>query len=91
MDNRFFHKIGHKLPTNHYMNHCLITLGLFILLLVLNAVFGSFIAFASGAILFYWSRELAQWEIRGGEFEWKDVVYPNIFIFIIAILLTLIF
>jgi hypothetical protein len=91
MDNKFFHKIGYKLPTNHYMNHSLITLGLFILLLLINVIFGLYISLATGAILFYWSRELAQWEIRGGTFEWKDVLYPNAFIFAIALILTLIF
>jgi hypothetical protein len=91
MDNKFFHKIGYKLPTNHYVNHSLITLGLFILLLIMYSIVGVFISLATGAILFYWSRELAQWEIRGGKFEWRDVVYPHIFIFILALLLTIIF
>jgi hypothetical protein len=91
MDNKFFHKIGYKLPTNHYINHSLITLGLFILLLIMYSTFGVFITLSTSAALFYWSRELAQWEIRGGKFEWRDVVYPHGFILGLGILLELIF
>ena len=90
-NNRFFHNIGHNLPTSHYVNHIMITVGLFILLLILYYTLGIFITAALGASLFYWSREIAQWEIRGGELEWLDVLYPKAVVFIIAILLTLIF
>lgn len=91
MDNNFFHKIGHKLPTNHYVNHTLITLGLFLLLLIVHSLTGIFIAAALGSCLFYWSRELAQWEIRGGEFELTDALYPTIAIFGLAIILSFLF
>ena len=90
MNNRFFHKIGHNLPTSHYVNHILITVVLFLLILAVYTIFNVYIASALGASLFYWSRELAQWEIRAGQLEWLDVIYPKVVVFIIAIILTFI-
>jgi hypothetical protein len=91
MNNNFFHKIGHKLPTNHYVEHTLVTIGLFLLLLATYLTFGIFISFALGASMFYWSRELAQWEIRGGKFELMDALYPTVAVFGLAIILTILF
>jgi hypothetical protein len=84
--------IGYRLKMNHYVSHSLITTGLFLLLLFVYSIFGVYIALAFGASMFYWSRELAQWEIREATpFEWKDALVPKFVIFVIAILLTLFF
>lgn len=84
--------IGYKLKLTHYVSHSLITLGLFILLLLTNYVFGIYITLAFGATMFYWSRELTQWELRESTpFEWKDVLLPKAIIFGIALILTILF
>ena len=82
----FFHRIGYKIGTNHYINHCVVAVA--IMLAIGLGSGGNWLAGAVGGAIFYWSRELAQYEIRQTKFEWMDAIYPTICVTILYFILT---
>lgn len=65
---------GYKSGISHKVWHCIIA-GLFLLIGII--IGNPFAGWASG-VTFYWSREIAQAQERGGALEIWDAVYPTI-------------
>jgi hypothetical protein len=75
MNHRIFHNIGKH--SHHLLNHTIV-----LILVAIGAWVTSFIhpflPYWYAGTMFYVSREIAQWEIRKGKFEWADVLVPAI-------------
>jgi nitrogen fixation-related uncharacterized protein len=84
----FFNLLGYRIGLNHYAYHCIIALTIQIAIGLLYPVTG--LPGAVGGAIFYWSRELAQYEIRKTHFEWMDAIWPTIAVTILYIIATLI-
>jgi hypothetical protein len=84
----FFNLLGYRIGLNHYAYHCIIALSIQIAIGLVSG--GNWFAGAVGGAIFYWSRELAQYEIRKTHFEWMDAIWPTIAVTILYIIATLI-
>jgi nitrogen fixation-related uncharacterized protein len=98
----FFNLLGYRIGLNHYAYHCIIALSIQIAIGLVSG--GNWLAGAVGGAIFYWSRELAQYDFAGAvggaifvtgnntkfHFEWMDAIWPTIAVTILYIIATLI-
>ena len=72
---------------NHIVWHCIIATAIMLLVTILTG--GNYVAGAWSGAIFYWSRELAQYEIRKTRFEWEDAIYPSVTVLILTAIITI--